>query len=51
MHGETSYVSAISIQDGMVVLELKKWNSLIADTNNDWVKEHEKQFGTTPSFF
>ena len=45
------YVSAISSLDGMVVLELKKWNSPIADTNSDWVKEYEKQFGTAPSFF
>lgn len=45
------YVSAISTQDGMIVLELKKWNTPIADINGEWVKEHEKQFGTTPSFF
>ena len=45
------YVSAISSQDGKVMLELKKWNTPIADVNSDWVKEHEKQFGTTPSFF
>lgn len=45
------YVSAISTQDGMIVLELKKWNAPIADVNGDWVREHEKQFGTTPSFF
>lgn len=45
------YVSAISTQDGTIVLELKKWNAPIADINGEWVKEHEKQFGTTPSFF
>jgi len=44
-------VSSIGTRDGMIVLELKKLDSPIADTNSDWVKEYERQFGTTPSFF
>lgn len=44
-------VSSISTQDGMIVLGLKKLETPVADANSDWVKEHEKQFGTAPSFF
>jgi len=44
-------VSSIGTRDGMIVLELKKLDTPIADANSDWVKEYEKQFGTTPSFF
>ncbi len=43
-------VSAISTRDGMIVLELKKWDSPTADANSDWVKEYEKQFGSEISF-
>ncbi len=45
------YISSISTQDGMIVFELKKFDSPIADANSEWVKEYEKQFGSTPSFF
>ncbi len=44
-------ISSISVQDGMIVLELKKVNVPIVDANSEWVKEYEKQFGSTPSFF
>jgi len=44
-------VSSIGTRDGMIVLELKKLDLPIADAGSDWVKEYEKQFGTTPSFF
>ena len=44
-------VSSIGTRDGMIVLELTKLDSPIADTNSDWAKEYEKQFGTAPSFF
>ena len=44
-------VSSISVQDGAIVLELKKWESSKTDMDADWVKEHEKQFGEQPSFF
>ena len=44
-------VSSISIHDGMIALKLKKIETPIADTNSNWAKEHEKQFGTAPSFF
>ncbi len=44
-------VSAIGTRDGMIVLELKKADSPIADTNSAWAKEYERQFGTKPSFF
>ncbi len=41
------FISSIGTQDGIIVLKLKKF----ADTNSDWAKEYEKQFGTAPSFF
>ncbi len=44
-------VSSIGTRDGIIVLELKKPDSPIADTNSAWAKEYERQFGTTPSFF
>ncbi len=44
-------ITSIGTQDGMIVLELKKVNTPIADANSEWVKEYEKQFGATPSFF
>jgi len=44
-------VSSIGTRDGMIVLELKKLDIPIADADSDWVKDYEKQFGTTPSFF
>lgn len=44
-------VSTISTQDGVIVLELQKWESPITDKNGEWVKEHEKQFGKEPGFF
>jgi len=44
-------ISTISAQGGMIVLKLKKSETPIADVNDDWRKEHEKQFGTAPSFF
>ncbi len=44
-------VSSISVNDGTLVLELKKWESPKTDMDGDWVKEHEKQFGEKPSFF
>ncbi len=43
-------VSAISTRDGIIILELEKWNSPTADANSDWVKEHEKQFESEISF-
>ncbi len=43
-------VSTISARNGMIVLELKKWDFPVADANSDWVKEHEKQFGSEISF-
>ncbi len=44
-------VSSITARDGIIVIELKKWFSPITDMNSDWIKEHEKQFGTAPGFF
>lgn len=44
-------VSSISVQDGVIVLELKKLESPMPDMNGEWAKEHEKQFGEKPSFF
>lgn len=44
-------VSSISTLDGTIVLELKKWVCNTPDVNNEWAKEHEKQFGEEPSFF
>jgi len=44
-------VSSIGTRDGMIVLELKKLDAPIADTNSDWAKEYETQFGIAPSFF
>lgn len=44
-------VASIGVQDGVIVLELKKWESPMPDMNGEWVKEHEKQFGEKPSFF
>ena len=44
-------VSSIGTQNGVIVLELKKWESPVADLDDEWTKEHEKQFGEKPSFF
>lgn len=44
-------VTSISVQDGVIVLELKKWESPMPDMNGEWVKEHENQFGEKTSFF
>lgn len=44
-------VSSTSVQDGAIVLELKKWESPKTDLDGEWAKEHEKQFGEKSSFF
>jgi hypothetical protein len=44
-------VSSISVQDGVIILELKKWESPKTDLDDERAKEHEKQFGEKPSFF
>jgi len=44
-------VLSIGTWDGMIILELKRLNPPVADTDSDWAKEYERQFGTTPSFF
>lgn len=44
-------VSSINVQDGVIVLELKKWESPVTDLDCEWAKEHEKRFGEKPSFF
>ena len=48
---KNSTVSSISVQDGVIILELKKWETPKTDLNGEWAIEHEKQFGEKPSFF
>ena len=50
MEGNCS-VSSITVQDGVIVLELQKWEYPMTDLDSEWAKEHEKQFGEKPSFF
>lgn len=50
---EKPYVPAdISIEDNKIVLTLEE-NSKVPtyDDNEEWVKQHKKDFGTAPSFF
>lgn len=44
-------VSSINVQDGVIALKLKKWESPMPDLDGEWAKEHEKRFGNKPSFF
>lgn len=49
--GKGCAVASISARDNKIVLKLKTQEIPVADANADWAKEHEKQFGTAPSFF
>lgn len=44
-------VYSINVQDGVIVLDLKKLESPVTNMEGDWIKEHEKQFGEKTSFF
>lgn len=49
--GKGCTVASISARDNKIFVELKMREIPVADANADWAKEHEKQFGTAPSFF
>lgn len=50
--GKGKVATSISTQDGKVVITLAEWKAPAARlSNEDWEKEHEKQFGAAPSFF
>lgn len=49
--GKNCTVSSISTMDGVIVLELKKWESPQTDMNAEWVQEHKRMYGEEPSFF
>lgn len=49
--GKECTVASISARDNKIIVELKARDILIADSNADWAKEHEKKFGVAPSFF
>lgn len=43
--------TSIRTQDGKIVIEMGEWKTPLAKlSNEDWEKEHEKQFGIEPSF-
>lgn len=46
-------VSSMCIDGGIFVIELTPYEAKNTelDPNEDWVKEHKKQFGEEPSFF
>lgn len=44
-------VSSISMQEGVIVLELKKWVYNTPELDSERVKEHENQFGKSRVYF
>lgn len=46
-------VASISSDNGCIILELKPWpvSQTVDCSDEDWYKEHIKQFGAAPTFF
>lgn len=44
-------VSAISVQDGKLVLTLTPWQIPTPETDSAWAKEYAEKNGTKPGFF
>lgn len=42
---------SIRARDNTIEITLKTWKTPTADTNAEWAKEHERQFGEAPGFF